>query len=106
MSDGQPSVLHATTLTVLPVLPGVSVSVSTPPLAVPPLSWTVQVRLLLPFASETVLYFSPCSCARFTVLLAFTCLFPSESPITTNIYTPSLHDALPISASSLPPPTP
>ena len=46
-------------MTAVTVILSVSVSVSTPPLAVPPLSWTVQVRLLLPLASATVLYFSP-----------------------------------------------
>ena len=56
-----------------------SVSVSTPPLAVPPLSCTVQVRLPLPLALATVLYFRPCSWVSVTVVLAVTCVVPSAS---------------------------
>ena len=56
-----------------------SLSVLTPPFAVPPLSTTVQVRLPLPLAPATVLYLRPCSCASVTVVLALTCVVPSAS---------------------------
>ena len=57
-------------LTALTVIAKLSVSVFTPPLAVPPLSTTVHVRLLPPLASAIVLYLSPCNSASVTTVFA------------------------------------
>ena len=64
-------------MTALTVIDRVSVNVFAPPLAVPPLSMTVHVRLLLPLTSATVLYVSPCNSASVTTVLAVTCVTPS-----------------------------
>ena len=74
MAAGEPAVRTGASLTALTVMARFSVSVSTPPLAVPPLSCTVQVRLPLPLALATVLYFRPCSSVSVTVVLAVTCV--------------------------------
>src|SRR5204863_442073 len=54
-----PLVIVGASFTAVTVMDRFSVSVSAPPLAVPPESCTVQVRFPLPLASATVLYLSP-----------------------------------------------
>src|SRR5438445_231221 len=56
---GEPAVRTGASLTELTVMLSVSVSVSTPPLAVLPLSWTVHLRLLLSFPTRRSSDLSP-----------------------------------------------
>ena len=77
-SGGFPaSVNDGASLMALTVTASVSLSVSTPPPAVPPLSCTDQVRLPVPLAFATVLYLRPCSSASVSVSLTATAVVPS-----------------------------
>src|SRR5262245_13945951 len=78
MLDGAVDVSAGASLTAFTVTASVSLSVSMPPLAVPPLSLTLQMRLPEPTALAKVLYFRPCRSASVSEVLVVTGVVPSD----------------------------
>ena len=93
-------------LTALTVTLRLCVNVSTPPLAVPPLSCTVHVMLPVPLAFATVLYFKPCSSLAVSVAPDVTAVVPSALYRLMKLGTPVTVYVKLCVVSSSPPPTP